>query len=116
MAIIALREIQKNEEITFHYNFVPFDGFAAQKCECKSEKCKGIIAQKNNTKSKEQFLTSLNLKSSDSNRKSSRSRKSGSKEQSRKISETKNQTQKIVKISSDPTNLNLPNAQVFYSH
>lgn len=62
MAIIALREIQKNEEITFHYNFVPFDGFAAQKCECKSGKCKGIIAQKNNTKSKEQFLTSLNLK------------------------------------------------------
>lgn len=41
MALFSLRKIKQGEEITFNYNFSPFND--AQKCECGENECRGYI-------------------------------------------------------------------------
>lgn len=111
MVLLAKRDIQANEEITFHYNFVHFN--APQKCECESKKCKGFITQKTNTKSKSDTLQSLKLKPSKSSRNELQSQakhKTSSKKNLPGVLKTSNQKQKNTKNSSDPPIL-LPNSQ-----
>lgn len=56
-AIFAINDIKENEEITMDYNFKPFT--TAQKCECGTRKCRGIISQDVAAKSK--LLNALKL-------------------------------------------------------
>lgn len=44
MALFAIKDIKKGEEITFNYNFSPFKN--AQKCKCGTDECSGYIAAK----------------------------------------------------------------------
>ncbi|KAL1543782.1 [histone H3]-lysine(4) N-trimethyltransferase [Salvia divinorum] len=43
IGLFSLRDIKKEEEITFDYNFVRLFGAAAKKCECGSANCRGYI-------------------------------------------------------------------------
>lgn len=84
MAIFSTRNIQENEEITMHYNFVPFD--AAQKCECGSKKCRGTITINSKAKAIQK------------NHKANQNQKS--KLSKALISESKNQLQNFSPVSS----------------
>ncbi|KAF3337736.1 histone-lysine N-methyltransferase ASHH2-like isoform X2 [Carex littledalei] len=43
IGLFAIREIKKEEELTFDYNYVRVVGAAAKKCYCGSENCRGYI-------------------------------------------------------------------------
>ncbi|OMO52182.1 hypothetical protein CCACVL1_29320, partial [Corchorus capsularis] len=43
IGLFALRDIKKDEELTFDYNYVRVYGAAAKKCHCASPHCRGYI-------------------------------------------------------------------------
>ncbi|XP_002980990.2 histone-lysine N-methyltransferase ASHH2 [Selaginella moellendorffii] len=43
IGLFAIRDVAKNEEITFNYNFERLYGAAAKKCHCGSAHCRGYI-------------------------------------------------------------------------
>lgn len=43
IGLFAVRDIGKDEEVTFDYNYVRVCGAAAKKCECGSAQCRGFI-------------------------------------------------------------------------
>ncbi|CAM6092174.1 unnamed protein product [Calypogeia fissa] len=43
IGLFAVRDIAKEEEVTFDYNYVRVCGAAAKKCECGSSQCRGFI-------------------------------------------------------------------------
>ncbi|XP_065880732.1 histone-lysine N-methyltransferase ASHH2 isoform X2 [Euphorbia lathyris] len=43
IGLFALRDIKKDEEVTFDYNYVRVFGAAAKKCYCSSSNCRGYI-------------------------------------------------------------------------
>lgn len=46
LALIAIKDIQKGEELCFDYNFSLFDSYKGQVCQCLSENCRNFIVGK----------------------------------------------------------------------
>ncbi|KAK3777391.1 hypothetical protein RRG08_032495 [Elysia crispata] len=46
MVLFALRDIQAGEELSYDYNFDPFNQETQQECRCGSSECRGVIGGK----------------------------------------------------------------------
>lgn len=46
MAVFSLRDILPEEELTYDYNFQPYNVFENQRCHCKANNCRGILGAK----------------------------------------------------------------------
>jgi len=45
--IVALRDIKKDEELTYDYGFTYYEGETKSVCRCGSSNCRGVIIDKN---------------------------------------------------------------------
>ncbi|XP_035824924.1 uncharacterized protein LOC101849998 isoform X2 [Aplysia californica] len=46
MVLFALRDIEAGEELSYDYNFDPFNQETQQECRCRSTECRGVIGGK----------------------------------------------------------------------